>query len=139
PRAVRSRCVARSHPARHVRARLAPAERPGRRRSPERRLHNLPRPPAAPGVQHGPPQRSNRAVRQLPALSLLRAESRAAGRPRTREPVNPANPRTREPANPDSVVAYIDGGARGNPGPAGFGVRIERPDGTLVEEFGGSI
>jgi ribonuclease HI len=37
------------------------------------------------------------------------------------------------------VVAYIDGGARGNPGPAGFGVRIERADGTLVEEFSESI
>ena len=37
------------------------------------------------------------------------------------------------------IVAYIDGGARGNPGPAGYGVRIEQPDGTLVEEFGGSI
>lgn len=37
------------------------------------------------------------------------------------------------------IVAYIDGGARGNPGPAGFGVRIERPDGTLVEEFCESI
>jgi ribonuclease HI len=37
------------------------------------------------------------------------------------------------------VVAYIDGGARGNPGPAGFGVRIERLDGTLVEEFSESI
>lgn len=37
------------------------------------------------------------------------------------------------------VVAYIDGGARGNPGPAGFGVRIEQPDGTLVEEFHESI
>ena len=36
-------------------------------------------------------------------------------------------------------VAYIDGGARGNPGPAGYGVRIERPDQTLVEEFGDSI
>ena len=33
------------------------------------------------------------------------------------------------------MVAYIDGGARGNPGPAGYGVRIEQPDGTLVEEF----
>ena len=33
------------------------------------------------------------------------------------------------------LIAYIDGGARGNPGPAGFGVRIERPDGTLGEEF----
>ena len=34
---------------------------------------------------------------------------------------------------------YVDGGARGNPGPAGFGVRIEAPDGTLIEEFGESI
>ena len=34
--------------------------------------------------------------------------------------------------------AYIDGGARGNPGPAGYGVRIETADGTLIEElFGG--
>lgn len=37
------------------------------------------------------------------------------------------------------LIAYIDGGARGNPGPAGFGVRIERPDGTLVEEFSEAI
>ena len=37
------------------------------------------------------------------------------------------------------IVAYIDGGARGNPGPAGFGVRIEHQDGSLVEEFGESI
>ena len=40
---------------------------------------------------------------------------------------------------PDSLIAYIDGGARGNPGPAGFGVRIERADGRLVEEFCESI
>ena len=39
----------------------------------------------------------------------------------------------------DHVVAYIDGGARGNPGPAGYGVRIEGADGTLVEEFCNSI
>jgi probable phosphoglycerate mutase len=37
------------------------------------------------------------------------------------------------------IVAYIDGGARGNPGPAGYGVRIERADATLVEEFCDSI
>ena len=36
------------------------------------------------------------------------------------------------------IVAYIDGGARGNPGPAGYGVRIEGADGALVAElFGG--
>ena len=38
-----------------------------------------------------------------------------------------------------AIVAYIDGGARGNPGPAGYGVRIERPDGTVVDEFAESI
>jgi probable phosphoglycerate mutase len=38
-----------------------------------------------------------------------------------------------------TFVAYIDGGARGNPGPAGFGVRIEQLDGTLVEEFSEAI
>jgi len=37
------------------------------------------------------------------------------------------------------IVAYIDGGARGNPGPAGFGVRIENEDVTLIEEFCESI
>jgi ribonuclease HI len=33
------------------------------------------------------------------------------------------------------IRVYIDGGARGNPGPAGYGVRIEDPDGTLIEEL----
>lgn len=42
-------------------------------------------------------------------------------------------------AAPPPMVAYIDGGARGNPGPAGFGVRIEQHDGTLVTEFSESI
>jgi ribonuclease HI len=37
-----------------------------------------------------------------------------------------------EPPN-RSATANIDGGSRGNPGPAGYGVRIERPDGTVVE------
>lgn len=32
-----------------------------------------------------------------------------------------------------SAVAHIDGGSRGNPGPAGYGVRIERADGTVIE------
>ena len=37
------------------------------------------------------------------------------------------------------VVAYIDGGARGNPGPAGYGIRIEHADGRLIEEMAESI
>jgi probable phosphoglycerate mutase len=39
----------------------------------------------------------------------------------------------------EPLIAYIDGGARGNPGPAGFGVRIEEAGGALVEEFHESI
>jgi probable phosphoglycerate mutase len=34
------------------------------------------------------------------------------------------------------ITAYIDGGARGNPGPAGYGVHIELPDGTIEELHG---
>jgi probable phosphoglycerate mutase len=37
------------------------------------------------------------------------------------------------------IRAYIDGGARGNPGPAGYGVRIEAPDGTLIDELHGGL
>ena len=37
------------------------------------------------------------------------------------------------------IVAYIDGGARGNPGPAGYGVRIEDEMGSLIEEFNGFL
>ena len=44
-----------------------------------------------------------------------------------------------EPGTRNPLVAYVDGGARGNPGPAGYGVRIEQSDGTLVEQFYESI
>jgi ribonuclease HI len=37
------------------------------------------------------------------------------------------------------IVAYIDGGARGNPGPAGYGVRIEDEQGALIDEFSGFL
>jgi ribonuclease HI len=39
-----------------------------------------------------------------------------------------------------SAIANIDGGSRGNPGPAGYGVHIEQADGTILElkEFLGS-
>ena len=36
------------------------------------------------------------------------------------------------------ITAYIDGGARGNPGPAGYGVHIELPGGA-VEELHGAL
>ena len=33
------------------------------------------------------------------------------------------------------LVVYIDGGARGNPGPAGYGVRVENTNGDLKDEL----
>ena len=33
------------------------------------------------------------------------------------------------------TTAYTDGGSRGNPGPAGYGVRIEDGKGQLIEEL----
>jgi len=38
-----------------------------------------------------------------------------------------------------AIVAYIDGGARGNPGPSGYGVRVEDEQGALVEELNGFL
>lgn len=37
------------------------------------------------------------------------------------------------------IIAYIDGGARGNPGPAGYGVRIENADAELLAELHGGL
>jgi ribonuclease HI len=57
--------------------------------------------------------------------------------PRQARRAAPGLPFDASPAGP--VVAYIDGGARGNPGPAGFGVRVESAAGELIEEFAESI
>ena len=37
------------------------------------------------------------------------------------------------------IVAYTDGGSRGNPGPAGYGVRLEDASGALVAELSGAL
>jgi len=44
------------------------------------------------------------------------------------------HPSQHHPAAPksDTYTAHVDGGARGNPGPAGFGVVIHDPNGTTV-------
>ena len=39
----------------------------------------------------------------------------------------------------DEVVVWTDGGARGNPGPAGYGVSITDRDGNVLAEFGDGI
>jgi len=72
-------------------------------------------------------------VRQLPADPVLRARGAGAGR------AAGLMSDLFSSLDPEEIVAYIDGGARGNPGPAGFGVRIEDEQGSLIEEFGESI
>ena len=37
------------------------------------------------------------------------------------------------------ITAYIDGGSRGNPGPAGYGVQIVGEDNAVVTELHGSL
>jgi ribonuclease HI len=41
----------------------------------------------------------------------------------------------RAPAFDDGIVAYCDGGSRGNPGPAGFGVYIQDSTGKVLAEL----
>ncbi|HEU4400501.1 MAG TPA: ribonuclease HI family protein [Candidatus Polarisedimenticolia bacterium] len=52
----------------------------------------------------------------------------------TRRPDRP--PARRQAASGPLLVAHIDGGARGNPGPAGYGVHVEIGGGTTVEIYG---
>jgi ribonuclease HI len=40
---------------------------------------------------------------------------------------------------PDEVVVWTDGGARGNPGPAGYGVVITTPGGEVLAELAEGI
>ncbi|HUS18121.1 MAG TPA: ribonuclease HI family protein [Terriglobales bacterium] len=42
---------------------------------------------------------------------------------------------TAKPAASPPITAFIDGGARGNPGPAGFGVHIEDAAGKMIAEL----
>jgi ribonuclease HI len=39
----------------------------------------------------------------------------------------------------NACVAYIDGGARGNPGPAGYGVQIQDSQGQVIAELHGAL
>jgi ribonuclease HI len=40
---------------------------------------------------------------------------------------------------PDDVIVWTDGGARGNPGPAGYGVVVTTPGGELLTELAEGI
>jgi probable phosphoglycerate mutase len=48
-------------------------------------------------------------------------------------PSQPSQPSLFGSPGGGAATANVDGGARGNPGPAGYGVRIERGDGAIVE------
>jgi ribonuclease HI len=41
--------------------------------------------------------------------------------------------------NPERVVVHVDGGARGNPGPAAIGVVIADPQGAVLDEIAETI
>jgi ribonuclease HI len=43
------------------------------------------------------------------------------------------------PAHDVKLVVHVDGGARGNPGPAAIGVVVSAADGALVEQLGEAI
>jgi ribonuclease HI len=43
------------------------------------------------------------------------------------------------PAAPAEVVVWTDGGARGNPGPAGYGAVVATPDGRVLAEVAEGI
>jgi ribonuclease HI len=60
------------------------------------------------------------------------ARTRAAG------PRVPARDAEGAAAGP-SLRAWVDGGARGNPGPAGYGAYIEDEDGNVVAEVSGFL
>ena len=45
----------------------------------------------------------------------------------------PGTPRSHRPTPSPELVAYIDGGSRGNPGPAGYGVVIQDAQGRQID------
>lgn len=47
----------------------------------------------------------------------------------------PVDIQSRKPTPVDAVTAFCDGGARGNPGPAGFGVYIQDGRGEMIAEL----
>jgi ribonuclease HI len=55
--------------------------------------------------------------------------------PFRRAPGRPSAPLFDSAASSDTVIANIDGGARGNPGPAGYGVCMRDAQGKMIAEL----
>lgn len=68
--------------------------------------------------------------------SLRKRSPRGAARGPAAEADSPEAP---APRKGPRLVAHIDGGARGNPGPAGYGVHLEAEDGGGVTEIYGYL
>ena len=110
---------------RHLRVDRARSQGHRRGHRQRRAVQPVPGAPEAPGLRPGSPEQRHRPVRQLPAHPLLRAASGGPG------------PTSR--SRHGMITAYIDGGSRGNPGPAGYGVQIVGDDGAVVAEVYGSL
>ncbi|HYL82113.1 MAG TPA: ribonuclease HI family protein, partial [Candidatus Acidoferrum sp.] len=76
-----------------------------------------------PGVLNLPP-----SLTPQEALQAVRAALKAL------QPVQPETP-SLPTTSADRAQAHIDGGSRGNPGPAGVGVVMIRPDGQVMERI----
>src|SRR6185503_7532116 len=118
----------------------AQGARPGRGAG--RALRRLPRarhaeadPDGAPGYR---PHRL-RLLQALPVRSGRLGPLRRGGRRGESTLVTPRPARRRTKTAPSALVAHIDGGARGNPGPAGYGVSIEDGEGRPVADLYGYL
>jgi ribonuclease HI len=69
----------------------------------------------------------------LAFLRRVHGETKGFGEPQRDTPVSPPS----EP--PEEVVVWTDGGARGNPGPAGYGAVVTTPSGQVLDEVSEGI
>jgi probable phosphoglycerate mutase len=63
----------------------------------------------------------------------------AAPAPAARAGGGSRRPDEPRPGGIDAVVVHVDGGSRGNPGPAGIGAVVQAPDGTVLAEIAEGI
>ena len=100
------------------------------------------RPPRAPGTTGGPTASATSEKKQVPATKPHASSAQtlvpAVKTHATGAKALSATPLESAPAGP-TLRAWVDGGARGNPGPAGYGAHIEDEDGNLVRDVNGFL
>src|SRR5205823_10492087 len=111
----RRACALRRHPRAPRRRRCGRTE--------ERRLHRVRLAPVADAARRDQAQRrADHPLRELPPAARHTLSQDALW-----------------PEPPAELIVNCDGGSRGNPGPAAFGVAIQKPDGTEIEATGETI